>query len=50
MMRRVLYAVAGLVLATAGLGAAPLHAGADSGAALCGFNGNGSVAPPVTYQ
>jgi hypothetical protein len=50
MRRRVLVAVCGTCLATAGLGAAPLSAGADAGAALCGFNGAGAVAPPVNYQ
>jgi len=50
MMRRALLAAAALTLATAGLSAAPIHAGADSGMAMCGFNGSGSVAPPVNYQ
>jgi len=51
MLRRLAAAVAGIVLAGAGLGAAPLTAAAaDSGQALCGFNGAGTVAPPVNYQ
>jgi hypothetical protein len=51
MLRRLAAAVAGIVLAGAGLGAAPLTAGAaESGQALCGFNGAGTVKPPVNYQ
>jgi hypothetical protein len=42
--------IGGAGLAAAMLGAAPLPAGADSGSALCGFNGAGAVAPPVNYQ
>jgi hypothetical protein len=50
LLQRLPAAVAGIALAAAGLGVAPLTAGADSGMALCGFNGAGSVAPPVNYQ
>ncbi len=50
MLRRFLIGVAGAAVAVAGLGASPLGAGAESGSALCGFNGAGAVAPPVNYQ
>jgi len=50
MLRRLAAAVAGITLAAAGLAVAPLSAAADSGMALCGFNGAGTVSPPVTYQ
>lgn len=50
MMRRLMVMLCGVALAAAGLGATPLAAGADSGQALCGFNGAGTVAPPVNYQ
>jgi hypothetical protein len=50
MLRPLTVIVAGIVVAAAGLGAAPLTASADSGMALCGFNGAGTVAPPVNYQ
>jgi len=50
MLRRLAAAVAGITLAAAGLAVAPLSAAADSGMALCGFNGAGTVKPPVTYQ
>lgn len=50
MLRRLAAAVAGITLAAAGLAVAPLGAAADSGMALCGFNGAGTVKPPVNYQ
>jgi hypothetical protein len=50
MLRRLAAAVAGIVLGAAVLGVAPLTAAADSGTAMCGFNGAGTVAPPVYYQ
>jgi hypothetical protein len=50
MLRRLLYAAAGLALAAAGTGAAQTAAHADSGSALCGFNGAGTVTPPVNYM
>lgn len=50
MLRRLLWAAAGVVLATAAMGTAAPAAHADSGSALCGFNGAGTVAPPVNYQ
>jgi hypothetical protein len=50
MLRRLAAAVSGVVLGAAALGVAPLTAAADSGTAMCGFNGAGTVAPPVNYQ
>jgi hypothetical protein len=50
MLRRVSVSMAATGLAMAGVGATPLGAGAESGSALCGFNGAGAVAPPVNYQ
>jgi hypothetical protein len=50
MLRRVSASMAATGLAMAGVGATPLGAGAESGSALCGFNGAGAVAPPVNYQ
>jgi hypothetical protein len=50
MLRRIVLVAAGAALAAGALGATPRAAGADSGSALCGFNGAGTVAPPVYYQ
>ena len=50
MLRRVSVTMVAIGLAMAGAGATPLGAGAESGSALCGFNGAGAVAPPVNYQ
>ena len=50
MLRRLAAVFATIALAGAGLAVAPLTAAADSGTALCGFNGDGTVAPPVNYQ
>jgi hypothetical protein len=48
--RRLAAAVAGMVLGAAVPAVAPLTAAADSGTAMCGFNGDGKVTPPVNYQ
>lgn len=50
MLRRIMVVIAGAALATAALGATPRSVGADAGSALCGFNGQGTVTPPVYYQ